>query len=185
MSARPNQAPVSLIIKQQLVSCGWTVKPMQTNTSPDPATANIQSGLPTAPPPAGNYSAVRVYDGWLYTSGQLSWRDGRIIHPGIIGVNVSVEQALEAAAIAATNLIAQLKLAVGDLDRVAACMRLTCHLACAPTFHDHPTVLDDASAVLVEHLGHEVGRHARLAYGSSSLPFNSPIEIEGIFRLRR
>ena len=157
---------------------------MQPENTVDARLAELGALLPAAPPPAGEYCAVRQIDGWLYTSGQLSWRDGRIVHPGIIGVDVTVDQAREAARVAAMNLIAQLRLATqDDLDRIGACVRLTCHLACAPTFHEHSTVLDPASAILIAALGPEVGRHARLAYGSSALPFNSPIEIEGIFRL--
>lgn len=140
--------------------------------------------LPPPQPAIGNYRPVRIVDGWLFTSGQLSWRDGAVVHPGLLGRNVTVEQGREAAAIAALNLLAQVKAAcAGDLDRISHCVRLSCFVACTPDFHDHPTILDPISSHLITAFGDEIGVHARLAYGASALPLNSPIEIEGTFKL--
>jgi NAD(P)H dehydrogenase (quinone) len=142
--------------------------------------------LPPAPKPAGNYRATRILDGWLYTSGQLSWRDGQIVHPGILGKDIAVAQAREAAAFATYNLLAQLRDGCGgDLDRIAGCARVTCFVACTHDFHAHPEVLDPVSDIICAAFGEEIGAHARLAYGAPALPFNSPIELEAVFRLRR
>ena len=89
-----------------------------------------------------------------------------------------------AAACATHNLLAQLQRACdGDLDRVRLCVRVTCFVACTSRFHDHPRVIDPVSEILCAVFGEEIGPHARLAYGAPALPFNSPIEIEGVFRL--
>lgn len=150
----------------------------------DARLAKARIVLPSPQPAIGNYRPVRIVDGWLFTSGQLSWRDGAVVHPGLLGRNVTVEQGREAAAIAALNLLAQVKAAcAGDLDRISHCVRLSCFVACAPDFHDHPTILDPISSHLITAFGDEIGVHARLAYGASALPLNSPIEIEGIFKL--
>jgi len=147
--------------------------------------AEAHIALPAPQPAIGNYRPVRIVDGWLFTSGQLSWRDGAIVHPGLLGQDVSVEQGREAAAIAALNLLAQVKAAcAGDLDRISHCVRLSCFVACTAGFHHHATILDPVSSHLIAAFGDEVGVHARLAYGSSALPLNSPIEIEGIFKVR-
>jgi enamine deaminase RidA (YjgF/YER057c/UK114 family) len=156
-------------------------------TGPGAAEARLLAAgidLPLAPKPAGSYRAARIVDGWLFTSGQLSWRSGAILFPGLLGREVSIEQGREAVAVAARNLLAHVKAACGgDLDRVAACVRLTCFLACTPDFHHHPAVLEPASEILAIAFGPDAGAHARLAYGASALPFNSPVEIEGVFRL--
>ncbi|NTT86077.1 RidA family protein [Tabrizicola fusiformis] len=152
------------------------------------AEANLrQSGLtlPSAPRPAGHYSATRLVDGWLYTSGALPWNAGEILYPGQLGRAVSVDQGRAAARAAALNLLAMVRDACdGDLDRVSACVRLTCTLACTADFHDHPRVIDPASDLICTILGTETGRHARLALAAPALPFGAPIQIEGVFRLR-
>lgn len=140
--------------------------------------------LPSPPPAIGNYRPVRIVDGWLFTSGQLSWRDGAIVHPGLLGRDVSTAQGREAAAIAALNLLAQVRAAcAGDLDRISHCVRLSCFVACTAGFHQHATILDPVSSHLIAAFGDEIGAHARLAYGSSALPLNSPVEIEGVFKV--
>lgn len=140
--------------------------------------------LPSPPRPAGAYRAARIVDGWIFTSGQLSWRDGVIVHPGMFGRDVSLEQGREAAALTTVNLLAQLKMACeNNLDRITACARITCFLACTGAFHEHPKVLEPVSSIIIAAFGEEIGAHARLAYGAASLPFNSPVEIEGVFRV--
>ena len=146
--------------------------------------ANLGFSLPTAPAPVGGYRSAQILDGLIYTSGQLSWVKGKIRHPGRIGREVTVEQGREAATLATLNLLAQLKLVCGgDLDRIVGCARISCHLACVESFEDHAQVIEPISDILLGIFGPEIGAHARLAYGSPSLPFNSPIEVEGIFKL--
>jgi enamine deaminase RidA (YjgF/YER057c/UK114 family) len=44
-------------------------------------------------------------------------------------------------------------------------------------FTQHPVVINGVSDLLVGVFGEEIGRHARFAVGSSSLPFNAPVEV--------
>jgi enamine deaminase RidA (YjgF/YER057c/UK114 family) len=146
--------------------------------------SNLGFVLPVAPAPVGGYRSAHVIDSLVYTSGQLSWKDGTIRYPGRIGGEVTLEEGRAAATLATLNLLAQLKLACeGNLDRIAGCARISCHLACVDRFVDHATVIEPVSDILLAVFGSEIGAHARLAYGSPSLPFNSPIEVEGIFKL--
>lgn len=142
--------------------------------------------LPPPPAPAGNYASFRLCDGWLFTSGALSWHEGRILHPGQLGAGISIAQGRAAAEAAALNLLALVNDACdGDLDRIALCLQVTCFVACAAGFYDHARVIDPVSDVLCRAFGEARGRHARLAFGAPALPFGSPIEITGIFRLHR
>ncbi|MBN9548928.1 MAG: RidA family protein, partial [Alphaproteobacteria bacterium] len=126
--------------------------------------AEAHIALPAPQPAIGNYRPARIVDGWLFTSGQLSWRDGAIGHPGLLGRDVSVEQGREAAAIAALKLLAQVKAAcAGDLDKISHCVRLSCFVACTADFLHHATIVDPVSSHLIAAFGDEVGVHARLA----------------------
>ena len=140
--------------------------------------------LPAAPAPVGGYRSANLLDGLIYTSGQLSWEAGKIRYAGRLGKEVTVEQGRAAAVLATLNLLAQLKnVCGGELRRITGCARISCHLACTDSFTDHPSVIEPISDIILAVFGPENGAHARLAYGSPALPFDSPIEVEGIFRL--
>ena len=95
-----------------------------------------------------------------------------------------LEDGQAAARLCAINVLAQVKVACdGDLERIAACLRLGGFVACAPEFTDHPKVINGASDLMVNVLG-EAGRHARAAVGVPSLPLDSAVEVEGLFELR-
>jgi len=52
----------------------------------------------------------------------------------------------------------------------------------APTFTEHPKVIDGFSKLLVDVLG-DAGRHARSAIGVSSLPNGMTVEVEAIVQI--
>ena len=135
--------------------------------------------LPPAPPPVGAYVAsVRTGDLFL-TSGQLPWKDGRLICTGKLGTELTVEQGYEAAKQTALNLMGSLKQQIGDLDRVKRVVKLLCMVNCTPDFGQQPAVANGCSDLLVEVFG-DKGKHARSAVGMASLPNNACIEIEMI-----
>jgi enamine deaminase RidA (YjgF/YER057c/UK114 family) len=102
---------------------------------------------------------------------------------GLLGAEVTVEQGQQAARIAATNALAQMKAAAGDLDHVARVLRIVGYVACAPGFAEAHKVLNGASDLVAAVLG-DAGRHARSAVGSPILPLNAPVEIEMTVELR-
>ena len=51
-----------------------------------------------------------------------------------------------------------------------------------PEFDQQPQVINGASDLMVQVFG-EVGRHARFAVGSNSLPFDVAVEIDAIFEI--
>lgn len=137
--------------------------------------------LPAAAPVA-NY--VRVGD-LVFVSGQICFgEDGTIApaHRGKLGATVSEADGRAAAGLAGLNLLAQLKLAVGDLDRVARCVRLCGYINAVPDYAALPQVMNGASDLMVLAFG-EAGRHARTTVGVAQLPLDSAVEVEAIFAL--
>lgn len=141
--------------------------------------------LPPAAAPVANYvPAVRVGD-LVFISGQICFgEDGAIAptHRGKLGATVSEADGRAAARVAGLNLLAQLQLAVGDLDRVARCVRLCGYINAVPDYAALPQVMNGASDLMVLAFG-EAGRHARTTVGVAPLPLDSAVEIEAIFAL--
>jgi enamine deaminase RidA (YjgF/YER057c/UK114 family) len=135
--------------------------------------------LPGVPPIAGTYvHCVRTGD-LLFTSGHVPFRvDGTPIL-GRLGESLSVEDGQEAARRAALGMLASIKQELGSLDGVARIVRVLVTVNATPDFMQHTQVANGASDLLVEVFG-EAGRHARLAVGVSSLPFNIALEIEAV-----
>ncbi len=109
--------------------------------------------------------------------------EGRLAGAGRVGESVSPDQAVECARLAALNALAVLKSAVGSLDKVKRCVKITGFIASADDFTGQPKVMNGASDLIFEVFG-EAGRHARAAVGVNVLPMRSPVEIEFIFEVR-
>lgn len=142
-------------------------------------------GIVLPPPgrPAGSYVPFTVAGGLVFIAGQVPVEDGRIVHRGKLGGGLSVAEGQAAARLCALNLIAQLREACGgDLDRVRACLKVTGFVNCTAEFTEQPAVINGASDLIVEVLG-DAGRHARVAVGAPSLPFDAAVEVDGIFAI--
>ncbi len=151
--------------------------------SVDARLAELGLTLPSASAPAANYVPFVISGNLVFVSGQLPMSNGALTIKGLVGAEVSVEQAKEAAKLCALNLLAQVKAALGgDLSRLKRVVKLTGFVASGPDFTQHPEVINGASDVLVEILG-DAGRHARAAVGAPSLPRGTPVEIEGVFEI--
>jgi len=72
---------------------------------------------------------------------------------------------------------------LGDLDRIERFVKVFGMVNVAPGFNRTPEVIDGCSDLLVAVFG-EAGRHTRSAVGMAELPFDIPVEIELIARLR-
>jgi len=139
--------------------------------------------LPPAPAPAANYVPYVVSGALVHISGQIPMEDGKIMHQGKVGADLSLEQGQAAAKVCAVNLMAQLRAACdGDLDRVRRCIKLGGFVNASADFEQHPAVINAASDLFGEVFG-EAGQHARFAVGANSLPFNVAVEIDGIFEI--
>ena len=139
--------------------------------------------LPTPAAPVANYVGFVRTGRILVVSGQLCFDgDGKLVAKGKLGGAVSVEQGQRAARACAINLLAQVKAALGDLDKVVRVVRLGGFINTQPDFLDGPKVMNGASDFVVSVFG-EKGRHARTTVGVSVLPMDAAVEVEGIFEV--
>lgn len=142
----------------------------------------LKHELPPAPAPVGNYLTYNQ-SGKLIFINQIALDQGKIKTPGKINVDVSMDEAKAATRQATLNVLAVLKQSVGgDLTKVKKCVQISGHFNTTGDFKDHALVLNEASQILVDVFG-EAGKHTRGAFGASSLPLNSPVEIQAIFEV--
>ena len=139
--------------------------------------------LHTPPSPVANYVPFVRTGHLLIVSGQVCLdAEGKLIAKGKLGTSVTVEQGAAAARGCAINLIAQVKVALGDLDKVVRVVRLGGFVNSAPDFIDGPKVLNGASDLMVAVFG-DKGRHARTTVGVASLPSDASVEVEAMFEV--
>ena len=138
--------------------------------------------LPTPAAPIANYVGFVRSGRLLFVSGQLCFADGALVAKGKLGSQVTVDEGHAAARACAVNLLAQIKAALGDLDKVVRVVRLGGFINSAPDFLDGPKVMNGASDLMVAVFG-ERGRHARTTVGVAVLPADAAVEVEGTFEV--
>ena len=139
--------------------------------------------LPTPTAPIANYVGFVRSGNLLMVSGQICLDgEGKLVAKGKLGAGVSVEDGQKAARACAVNLLAQLKAALGDLDKVARVVRLGGFINADPNFLETPKVMNGASDLMVTAFG-DKGRHARTTIGVAALPADAAVEVEGMFEV--
>jgi enamine deaminase RidA (YjgF/YER057c/UK114 family) len=138
--------------------------------------------LPAPPAPVASYVPFVVTGSLVFISGQVPSAPDGLKYAGCVGRELSFEDGKAAARLCAINVLAQLKAACRDLDKVRRCVKLTVFVNAAPGFTRHPEVANGASDLIVEIFG-DAGRHARAAVGAGSLPGNVAAEVEAVFEL--
>jgi enamine deaminase RidA (YjgF/YER057c/UK114 family) len=145
------------------------------------ADLGIILGTPAAP--VANYVGFVRTGNLLVVSGQLCFdAEGKLVATGKLGSGVSVEDGQKAARAAAIAVLAQIKVALGDLDKVLRVVRLGGFINSAPDFLETPKVMNGASDLMVTAFG-DRGRHARTTIGVASLPLDAAVEVEGMFEV--
>jgi enamine deaminase RidA (YjgF/YER057c/UK114 family) len=126
-----------------------------------------------------DFAWARVHGDRVYVSGHgPQAADGSVIGPfGRVGAEVTPEQAVEAAKLATLAVLGSVKRAIGDLDRVAAWLRVDGFVLAAPGFDRTTNVVNGCSRLLVDLFGAEVGGHARTAMGVAATPLSCPVVI--------
>jgi enamine deaminase RidA (YjgF/YER057c/UK114 family) len=124
-----------------------------------------------------NFLTWRRTGNLVYLSGHGPNRGGKLDWIGKVGRELTEEQGHEAARETAINLLATLRLAIGDLNRVRQFVKVLGMVNCTEEFGRQPYVINGASDLFVDVFG-EAGRHARSAVGMQSLPNGMPVEIE-------
>jgi enamine deaminase RidA (YjgF/YER057c/UK114 family) len=140
--------------------------------------------LPKSPVPVANYVPYVKTGNLIFVSGQIPAVPGEPPrYVGIVGTDISAEDAKAAARLAAINVLAVLDTALnGNLDQVTRVVKLTGFVNAAPGFTAHPEIVNGASDLFVEVFGDD-GRHARAAVGTGSLPRNVAVEIDAVFEV--
>jgi enamine deaminase RidA (YjgF/YER057c/UK114 family) len=147
--------------------------------------AALGISLPSPAAPVANYLPFVISGSLLVISGQLAFGpDGKVgsAHSGKLGATVSNDAGQAAARLCAINILAQAKVALGDLDRISRCIRLGGFINAAPDFTNLAAVMNGASDLMVEVFG-DKGRHARSTIGVATLPLDSSVEIEALFEI--
>ena len=129
-----------------------------------------------AKPVAAYVPAVRT-GSYVFTSGQLPMREGRLITTGKVGGEVTAEEAVECARQCALNALAAVRAEIGDLSQVKRIVKVVAFVASTPDFTGQPGVANGASELFGEVFG-EAGQHARSAVGVPVLPLDAPVEVE-------
>lgn len=138
--------------------------------------AELGLELSAPPRPAGNYQPWILQDSWLVLSGQFPIVNGELRYRGRVGTELTESQGREAAALAALNVLAQIRAALGGFGRLSTLLRVEGHVASAPDWNNAPRVLDGASDLFVAVLG-DRGRHTRTAFTPPQLPLNLSVEL--------
>ena len=147
------------------------------NRSPEQRLADLGLTLPAVAAPLAAYVPAVVSGGFVYTSGQLPFVDGKLPATGKVGASVSADDAAAMARTCALNALAAAASAVGGLSGIRRIVKVTGFVASAPHFTAQAHVINGASELLIEVFG-EAGKHARSAVGMAVLPLDTPVELE-------
>jgi enamine deaminase RidA (YjgF/YER057c/UK114 family) len=139
--------------------------------------------IPELPKPKFSYIPGVITGNLAYVSGQTPTKEGTLIYRGKVGGELELEDGYEAARLAAINCVAELKLVLGDLNRVKRIVNVSGYVACAEGFVKQPAVVNGASDLIVEIWGEE-GKHSRKAVGVYELPDGAPVEVELIAEIK-
>lgn len=145
--------------------------------------AGLGIALPALPPPIGNFLPGVVHGSLIFLSGQGPMLESGEYAKGVVGSDVTVEQARNHARRAGLVLLAAARQALGSLDRVERVVNIYGLVNGAPDFSEHPAVINGCSDLMVEVFG-ESGRHARAAIGVGSLPMGITVELTAVMAVR-
>lgn len=150
--------------------------------SPTARLTDLGLVLPDPLPPFGEYVPAVRSGNQLWVGGHFGTRPDGTIWTGKVEVDVSAEEAQEAARSAALNLLATVDAELGSLDAVGQVVHVYGVVNSSPDFLGQTGVIDAASKVLVDVFG-DRGRHARLAVGVAALPGDLVLEIEAVIEV--
>jgi enamine deaminase RidA (YjgF/YER057c/UK114 family) len=133
----------------------------------------------------GLYTPVVIAGDFAFTSGSIAIDPGpprRLGYPGALGGDLSIEDGRASARGAMIVTLANLRAALGDLNRVKRFVKVTGFVRSTPDFKEMPKVVDGASELLIDIFGDDL-RSARSAIGVAALPGGASVEIEAIVHI--
>jgi enamine deaminase RidA (YjgF/YER057c/UK114 family) len=138
--------------------------------------------LPEPAAPVAAYVPAVEIGGLLHISGQLPFEAGQVM-VGRLGEDRDVDFGIRAAEACGVMLIAQMKKALGSLDRIERIVKLGVFVCSAGNFNAQPKIANGASELMEKVFG-EAGRHARSAVGVPVLPLGAAVEIDAIVAIK-
>lgn len=152
-------------------------------SNPESRLAELGLTLPQPPTAAGSYVPSVRTGNLLYCAGTLPILDGKLTHAGQVGREQTVETGARAAEACALNTLANIRSALGSLDRVARIVFVSGFVNAVDGFAESPAVINGASDLFVKVFG-DAGRHARAAVAVNGLPRNATAEIQAVVEVR-
>jgi enamine deaminase RidA (YjgF/YER057c/UK114 family) len=149
----------------------------------DQRLAELGITLPAAAAPVAAYVPTVEVNGLLHVSGQISFAENGELITGRLGESLDLARGHAAARRCGIMLLAQLKSALGSLDRVERIVKLGVFVNSSADFTDQPKVANGASELMVEVFG-EAGKHARSAVGVPTLPLGVAVEVDAVVAVR-
>ena len=151
--------------------------------NPESKLAELGLSLPTPPAAAGSYVPTVRTGNLLFCAGTLALIDGKLTHAGQVGKEQTVETAKKSAEVCALNTLANIKAAVGSLDKVARVVMVNGFVNAVDGFAESPAVINGASDLFLKVFG-DAGKHARAAVAVNGLPRGSTTEVQVVVELK-
>jgi enamine deaminase RidA (YjgF/YER057c/UK114 family) len=145
--------------------------------------AELGITLPEPAAPVAAYVPAVEANGLLHISGQISFAEDGSLIKGRLGEGLDVDAGYAAARRCGIMLLAQMKAALGSLDRVGRIVKLGVFVSSTGDFTDQPKVANGASELMQSVFG-EAGRHARSAVGVPVLPLGVAVEVDAVVQIR-
>jgi enamine deaminase RidA (YjgF/YER057c/UK114 family) len=151
--------------------------------NPEARLAELGITLPNPPAAAGSYVPTVGTGNLLYCAGTVCAFNGQMTHTGQVGREQTVETGYKAAEICALNTLANIKAALGSLDRVSRIVFVSGYVNAVDRFSDSPAVINGASELFLKVFG-EAGKHARAAVAVNGLPRGSTAEVQVVVEVK-
>ncbi len=149
----------------------------------DKRIAELGITLPQPAAPVASYVPAVEHKGLLHISGQISFAEDGSLIKGRLGEDMDLDAGTAAARRCGIMLLAQMKAALGSLDRVDRIVKLGVFVNSDPGFTDQPKVANGVSELMQDVFG-EPGRHARSAVGVAALPLGVAVEVDAIVAIK-
>ena len=153
-----------------------------TDAEIDAKLAELGLILPEPAAPVAAYVPVVVANGLAHVSGQLPFINGVLVY-GRLGEDVDTAHGYQAARACGLMILAQLRAALGSLERVERVVKLGAFVSSTPDFTEQPKVANGASELMAAVFG-EAGKHARSAVGVPVLPLGAAVEVDALVAVR-
>ncbi|MFN0279445.1 MAG: RidA family protein [Pyrinomonadaceae bacterium] len=150
---------------------------------PEENLSKLQLELPPTPTPHGVYKPFVLAGNFIYVSGHGPYLPDGGMMQGKIGADIDVETGIKAAEQTGLAILATLRSAVGNLNKIKRVVKVLGMVNCVDNFQEHPKVINGCSDLFAKIWGEENGIGVRSAVGMNSLPINIQVEIEAMFEL--